>query len=272
MRKQRYLMLFVAGAMITISSLGLVSASSTTADISHAYHATSEVVVGSLVSLDAQKSNYVELANTNNQARVLGVAVAKNSSLLAFNPADNTVQIAISGTVSALVSTVNGNISVGDQITPSPFNGVGMKATPGAHVIGLAQSTLNPSTQNVTTEQVADKNGNKNQVLVSFVLVSLATGVNTAGNSNALGALQRLAQSITGHSVSNLRIALCVVVAVFALLSLMVLIYASIHGSIIAIGRNPLAKFSIFRTLWSTLVLAVLTAGLACLAIFVLLQ
>jgi hypothetical protein len=147
-----------------------------------------------------------------------------------------------------------------------------MKAVPGSRVIGLAQSTLNSSTQNVTAEQVTDKNGNKNQIQVGYVRISISTGINTAGNSNSLGTLQRLAQSITGHSVSNVRIALCLIVVLFALVSLTVLIYASIHGSIIAIGRNPLAKFSIFRTLGSTLVLAMLTAGLACVAIFALLQ
>ncbi len=52
------------------------------------------------------------------------------------------------------------------------------------------------------------------------------------------------------------------------MLALITLIYASIYGSIVSIGRNPLAKYAVFRTLGSVLGLAALTAAISCLIIF----
>lgn len=147
MRIQRYLMLFATGIIVTTYSLGFVSASSATADISHAYYSTDNIVAGSVVSLNPQKSDYVQLANTDNGSRVVGVAVKSNSSLLALDPSSATVQVAIEGGVNTLVSTINGNINIGDEISASPFNGVGMKAPAGSHVIGIAQQSLNSSTK-----------------------------------------------------------------------------------------------------------------------------
>lgn len=273
MRKQRYLKLFVAGMSIEIFALGLVSAAATSADISHSYHTVNNIVAGSIVSLDSQKSNYVQPANINNSSRAIGVVVASNSSLIALDPTAGNIQVAISGEVNTLVSTVNGDINIGDQIAVSPFNGVGMKALPGSRIIGLSQSKLNSSTQGITTQEVTNKEGNKNRIQVGYVRVSIATGINTAGSENSgLNVFQKLAQSIAGHPVSTIRIVLSVIVALFALVSLTVLIYASIHGSIIAIGRNPLAKYSIFRTLGSTLAMAAITASLASVAIFALIR
>jgi hypothetical protein len=63
--------------------------------------------------------------------------------------------------------------------------------------------------------------------------------------------LQELFKNFGGKTISTARIVVALLVTMMALLSLSVLLYASIHGSLIALGRNPLAKFSIFRGLRS---------------------
>lgn len=272
MRRQRYLKLFVAGVIMGIFALGLVPVGAASADISHSYQAGSNITPGSIVSLDPQQSDYVQAANINNGSRLLGVVVGAGGSLIALDPTTGTVQVAISGTVNTLVSTINGPINIGDQIAVSPFSGVGMKALSGSHVIGLAQSALSASSSNVITQQVTNKQGGKSQIKIGYIRISIATGVDTAGSEEGLNSLQKFAQSIVGHPVSTLRIILCVVVSVFALVALIVLIYASVHSSIIAIGRNPLARYSIFRSLAITFGLAIITAGLACVTIFFLLR
>ena len=272
MRTHRYLRLFATGLAIFLIGLNLANVGATSADISHAYHASGDIPSGSLVSLDKTKSNYVELSNTDNGTRLVGVAVAKNSSLLVLDPSSGTLQVAISGTVNVIVSTLNGDINVGDQISPSPLNGVGMKSLPGSRVIGNAQSSLNATTQDSTSQDVSDKNGVKSHVKVGFVRINVAVGAAAANNLSSLSSIEKLAANITGHPVSVVRIVLSVAVAMFALVALSVLVYGAIHSSIIAIGRNPLAQNSVFKTLISALAMGAITASLACVAIFVLLH
>jgi hypothetical protein len=272
MRKLRELRLLATGAWVTIILLGLAPASASSANISHSYHATSSITNGSIVSLEPQRSGYIQLSNITNGDRLVGVALADNDSLLAVDPSAGTVQVATSGTVNTLVSTLNGNIDVGDQVSVSPFNGIGMKATPGSHVIGLAQTTLNPQSPGANTEQVKNKAGTTSKIVISYIRLSIATGVDTAATNTSSNSLQRLFQSITGSTVSTIRIVLSLVIAFVALIALIVLIYASVYSSIISVGRNPLAKYAITKTLGAVLLMALLTTVTASITIFFLLK
>ncbi|HVX24249.1 MAG TPA: hypothetical protein VG992_02810 [Candidatus Saccharimonadales bacterium] len=263
--------LLIASSGVLLLLSGLAPAGASSANISHSYQADGHITNGSLVSLDPTQTDAVQAANTKNGERLLGVAVATNDSLLAVDPNAGNIQIATNGTVNTLVSNVNGDIKVGDQISVSPFNGVGMKAAPGAHVIGLAQTAFDSSTVGSTSETVTDVQGKQHQIIVGYVRLSIAVG--TATNASAsLNNLQRLAKALTGHTVSTARIIVALIVALVGLTALITLTYASIYGSIISIGRNPLAKFAIFRTLGSVLTVASLTAVIAGFTIFLLLH
>lgn len=251
--------------------LGLASAAS--ANISHSYNSEGSITNGSLVSLDPSRSDYVEPANTNNGQQLLGIATASNDSLLAIDPSSSTVQVATSGTANTLVSTINGSIKVGDQISVSPLEGVGMKASPGAYVIGLAQTNLNSSTGGVITQSVKNKDGKVNQILVGYVRLGIAIGVgSTQGSGNQLNGLQQFIQSLTGHAVSTARIVVSLIIVIVALVSLVTLIYASIYSGIISIGRNPLAKYAVLRSVTSVLGMVILIAVVAGITVFSLLR
>ena len=265
------LALTVVGA--SLIGLGLAPAGASSANISHSYRATSSITNGSLVSLDPSRSDYVQLANTDNGNRLLGVAVAKDDSLLAVDPTDGAVQVATSGNATAIVTTLNGKINVGDQIAVSPFNGLGMKAGSGSRIIGLAQTSFSSSSPGATSQTVTDKSGKTSSVQIGYVRISIAIGTaSTSASGPQLNGIQRLAKSLTGHVVSTPRVIVSLVVAAVALIALITLIYASIYGSIISIGRNPLAKYAVFRTLGSVLAMAGLTALIAGLTIFFLLR
>ncbi len=140
MRQKRYLRLFAVVVTSALAVLGLAPAGASSANISHSYKATSGIQNGSLVSLDAKRSDYVLPANTDNATQLLGVAVASNDSLIAVDDTPGAIQVATTGVATALVSNINGDISVGDQVGTSPFDGLGMKALPGSQIIGLAQT------------------------------------------------------------------------------------------------------------------------------------
>lgn len=258
---------------LALLTIGFSSAVVFAATFSRAYDTTSSITNGSLVSLDPLHANSVVLANSANGPQLVGVAVAANDSLLAVDATSGSgkVQVATSGTANVLVSNVNGAISAGDQVSVSPFSGVGMKAVSGAQVIGLAQTAFNETTVGGTPERVTDKNGKTTQILVGYIKLNIAVSSSTLGDGQS-NSFQKFAKSLTGHNVSTFRAVISFVVAVVATLALVVLIYASIYGGIISIGRNPLAKYAVFRSLASVLGMATLTASVASATIFLLLR
>jgi hypothetical protein len=268
----RLLMTGAAGALI---SLSMASAAASSSNLSHSYQSTLPIPDGSIVSVDPKQAGSVQLANIQNGTRLLGVALASQDSLLAVNSGAAPVQVALNGTVNTLVSTLNGDIRVGDQVSVSPFGGIGMESTPGAHVVGVAQTSFTHDSNGATTESVKDKSGKTRQIMLGYVRLSIAIG--TAGNGGTGGGqnlnfLQKLIKSLTGHTISTIRILLSIVVTVISLVSLVTLIYASVYGSIISIGRNPLAQHAVFRTLTSVMIMAILTIAIASVTIFYLLH
>lgn len=253
--------------------LGLAPAGASSANISHSYQSAAKITNGSLVSLDPKKTNYVQLANTTNSSRLIGVAVASNDSLIAVDVTPGTIQVATSGNANTFVSNLNGDIKVGDQISVSPLNGIGMKAAPGSQVLGLAQTAFNKNTDGATSRKITDKQGRSSSVQVGYVRASIAIGANnSSGNGVVLNNLQKVVQSVTGHTVPTGRITISIAVVIVAVLALITLTYASIYGSIISVGRNPLAKYAVFRTLGSVLGMALLTTLIAGITVFLLLR
>jgi hypothetical protein len=270
LRDLRWLVTAFMGVMLTAC---LVPAGATSANISHSYYADKGIANGSIVSLDPSKSDYVQAANDTNGRRLVGVAVDSNDSLLAVDAARSKIQVAISGTVNTLVSTINGPIKVGDRIGVSPFNGVGMKTVPSSYTIGLAQTAFDSNSPGTSTQEVKNKAGQTARLQVGYVRLNVAIGIDTSsGSAPSLNALQRIAKSLTGHTISTVRAVISLLIAAVTVVSLITLIYASIYGSIISIGRNPLAKYAIFRTLTSVLAMAVILAITAGIMIYLLLR
>lgn len=273
MRYMRHLRLFVTVASSLLIVLSLAPVGAASANISHSYQAAESIPNGSIVSLDSRRSGYVDLANTENDSRLLGVVLPSQDSLLAIDPTNSTVQVAITGTVNTLVTNVNGNIRVGDQVSASPFNGIGMEALPGVRIIGIAQTGFNGNSAQATPEQVKDKSGKTQEIKVGYIKLTIAIA---SGNTSASGSqanfLQKLIKSLTGRTIPTIRIILGILVAFLSLVSLVTLIYTSIYGSIISVGRNPLAKHAIFRTLLFVMIVACLTIAIASVTIYYLLQ
>lgn len=254
--------------LLSLSPVGAVSA-----NLSRSYTAAGSLPNGSLVSLSQQTSDQVELADLDNGSRLIGVILPNKDSLLAVDPGAGKAQVATSGTADALVSTLGGPIKVGDEIGVSPFSGIGMKANPGTRIIGLAQSEFQRGSSGSTEQEVTDKSGKKSRISVGFVRVSIAIATDGSISKDAhQNGLQRFVQGLTGHNVSTTRVLISLTIAIIALLILVTLTYAAIYGSIVSIGRNPLAKYAVFRTLTSVLGIALLTAAFAGASIYFLLR
>jgi len=262
-----------AVGMFGLLLFGLGAAGAASSSLSRSYGADEAFTTGSLVSLDERRSDFVELADSRNGSRLVGVVVPPDDSLLAVDSAGGKVQVATSGIVNALVSTLGGPIGVGDEVGVSPFSGIGIRATPGSRIIGLAQGEFKEGSKGAIRQSAKDKQGKMNQITVGYVPVSIAIATDgTLSKEAKLNGLQRLVQGMTGRTIPTVRLVIILAIAITALLVLVTLVYAAIYGSIISIGRNPLAKYAVFRTLSVVIGLALLTAGVAGLSIFFLLR
>lgn len=257
--------------ILVLFVLLIVPSSVCAAAISKSYRVDGNPTKGNLVSLDTKQPGTAHLATMDNSSGLLGVVVGQGDSLLAINPDDNLVQVAIDGEAPVLVSTSNGDIAKGDLISVSPLSGLGMDAEAGLPVIGRALTAFSADSSQAVAQQVTDKNGKTTTVKIGFVNVDINVNTST-DTSSSLNALQRLVKSLTGHVIPTARIIVALAVALVTLVVLTILIYASIFGSIMSIGRNPLAKSSILRALRSVLLLALLLAVVAGVAMVLLLS
>jgi len=208
----------------------------------------SSIVTGALVSLKSGTANTVELATATNIDQLLGVA--GDSSLIELSSGKDTIQIVTSGEAKALVSDLNGKVKVGDKITASPIAGVGMKTTTGSLVIGTAQADLT----SVTTEarDITDKQGKKQTVHIGVIPLQVDKVFYEppgASNSYLSPAVQDFASNLVGHSVSPVRIMIALLLAFLLLVVITVLLYSAVRSSIISIGRNPLSKKAIWKSM-----------------------
>lgn len=248
------------------------NASAALPNISKSFKSNQSVPNGSLVSLVSSSNGYIQLANLSNAQNLVGVSTASNNSLLAVNPSSNSVQVATSGSVNVLVSDVNGKINPGDDIAVSPFNGVGMKSSNGDRIIGAALTSFNQSTSGVSSEVAQDSSGKAHTLTIGFVRINISVGImNKNSSSFSIESIQQYVEGVTGRQVSLTRILIGLSVAIVGLIAIVTLTYASIYGGIVSIGRNPLAKFSVFRTMTSVMGMVMFIAVVASVTVYVLL-
>lgn len=252
-----------AGVLLTTGFIPYLAvpvayAQSSNAAVSQGYEtAATDMKSGDLVSLDAQRQGYVQLANANGAGSLIGVV--EDRPLLALTNNADQVQVVTGGAAPTLVSDMNGVVRIGDNITASPIDGVGMKATMNAAVIGIAQE----SAESVKTValSVTDTYGNRRTVHIGLIPVQIGvtyyTGTDGQASTIIPTFLQRLANAIAGHTVSVARILVSLLIIVLGFVSTIVILYVSVRSSIVSIGRNPLAARAIHKSLLEIVVVTV---------------
>ena len=230
-------------------SLGVPAIAQNSTSISQGFQTKeSNIVPGALVSLEPKSQNTVQLANTDRVPQLVGV-VADHSLIELSAATSQQVQVVISGTTSALVSNINGDIKSGDKITASPINGVGMKATESMLVIGTAQADLSSISTN--EQAVTDKSGKVQSVRTGLLPVQVSITYYVAPDKKSFipTFLYQIAQSIAGRDVSVARVLLSFLILLAGFVSASILLFSSVQSSIISIGRNPLSEGAVHKSM-----------------------
>lgn len=232
--------------------------------ISQGYSTIDKLAVGSIVSLATNSADKVVPATSLNSDNILGVVINQNDSLLSLtNGSESQVQVVTGGTVQVLVSDINGPIASGDHITSSPIAGVGMKASGNVRVIGIAQGNIT----NASNQSYIDKTNVKQSISVGTapVLVSVSYYFKEPDKTIIPSAIQNVANSLAGRSVSTLPIVISGIIFLIMIIIVSSIIFSMVRNSIISVGRNPMSQSAIYRDLvqLSALVLVILAVGIS---------
>ena len=232
--------------------------------ISQSFVSSSNLPVGSIVSLQKDSSTNVVSADNTNTNNILGVVVSSSDSQVSISSTNGTqVQVVTNGVEQVLVSDINGSIAVGDPITSSPISGVGMKATENSKVVGIAQDKF-PNTT-VSKQTYKDKGGKTHTATIGQVpvLVNVAYYYKQPNKTLIPSAIQNIANALAGKPVNSLPIIISIAIFIVTLVIVVGIVYALIHSSIISVGRNPMSQAAVYRNViqLSGLVLVILAVA-----------
>ncbi len=261
LHKKLALTVTTAAAFYPMLASSLFSiAAATSSAISQSYQTNvSDITQGTLVSLATSKSGLVVPASGSSASTLIGIAASKPLVQLSSDK-PGSVQVAVGGTVNALVSDINGPVKSGDKITASPISGIGMKATLTSEIVGTAQTSL----QSVKTvaKNFATTDGKNASVQVGLLPVAINVSYYSATSQSSIAAflppfLQSIANTLTGKQVSPLRVLLGTCALVLGFIAVTVMLYVAIRSQLISIGRNPLAESAIRKGLIDAIVAAI---------------
>lgn len=271
----RRLFLGLMFAMLATILGGSVSHAQT---VSTAYETDGSVQKGMIVMLDPKNSKKVLPLSNKTDNAMQGVAVAANDTIVSFAGDGSVAQvfIATEGKYDVLVSTQNGPIKAGDIISVSALDGIGMKADAGQSVIlGKALGQFDGSTGALGSATLKTNGGTK-KVAIGLMQVDIGISHNPLAVSvtgpPVPAFLKKAGDAVSGKPVSTVRLYAALGVLFVTGFMTASLLYGGVRSSLVAIGRNPLAKKSILRGLIQVVVLGMIVFVIGLFAIYLLLK
>ena len=270
--------------MLVISTPVLMVSQATAAEadisqsVTQSYNAGEGIQTGMAVRLkDGSKDTVVPLEKKKVKD-LLGVVVPAGASPVVLSPdkvSAPQVLVARKGVYKLLVSNQNGAVKKGDLITVSDAPGIGMKSVDGTTaLIGKAAEAFDG--QNNSVGNATLKAGSESRVVgIGRISVDLNAPYNPAYAQQAAyvpGFLANAAAGLAGKPVSAARIYLALVVLGIAAFLSGSLLAGGVRGGLVAIGRNPLSKRSIFRGIAQTATLGLGIFVIGVFAVYLLLK
>lgn len=256
-------LIFLTGLVVVFISISIPALAIT--PVSQSYLANKEIPLGSLVSLDGNSTDRVTPADTKTVKNLIGVTINDSTPLTLTTSDSNSSLVATSGIAPTLVSDLNGEIELGDQITASPIAGVGMKATTNTKIVGIAQSAM---TSKKSEDVTIDGKSQKIELGEISLLVSVGYHYQEPEKTLIPPALQNIANAMAGKKVEPLPIIISLIIFFVTMVIVVSLIYAIVRSSIISVGRNPLAQSAVYRNAIQMSVLVLAIVAVAIVAIY----
>jgi hypothetical protein len=240
------------------------------------YAADTSLQAGIIVTLNGKK---VAPASISKPKEMFGVTISGNGLPVTITGGGdaNEVFVATTGTHDVLVSTQNGSINKGDYVTMSSVDGIAMLAEPEQKtVFGRAAASFDGKSNIVANSTLKDKSGKEiKKVAIGQIPVTIDIRDNPKEKStkaNVPKPLQRLGEAIAEKPVGPLRIYLSIGITGISIIAAIVILYSGVRSSLIAIGRNPLSRKSVFRGLLEIIFTALIILIIGLFAVYLLLK
>ena len=218
---------------------------------------------GMIVGLDPKDVTKVEPINSGQYNLLHGVVVNPSSSIILVGNNSTNVYVSTSGRVSVMVNDQNGNINPGDYVALSSVSGIGDKAiVTDPLVLGKSVSAFNAtdSAQQIGTVTVKDSTGKTSSLHIGYVTIDIAIGKNPliVTDNSLPSVLSRASNLVAGKIVSPVRVYVSILILAITAFVSGSLIYGGVRSSMISIGRNPLSKKVITRSLTQVVIVSLL--------------
>lgn len=228
----------------------------------------------------ADSPDSVKPATRNEVNKAFGVVINFESPLLITGGEnDDSLYIANSGRQFVIVSTENGPIEAGDYLAVSALSGTLMKAGDDQErVFAQALQSFDGKGTLIHSTTLKDQDGRPfKEVAVSEIeaMVEVKKNPNQVSTaSNVPQWLQRVGQQIANSDepIVPFRLYLSAAIAVISTLIALVALYSGIRSAIVAIGRNPLSKKSIFRGLLEVILTSILVLLIGAFAVYLVIR
>jgi hypothetical protein len=259
------------------------TAKATNQDITNAvtqsYNADPSVQMGMIVELKAKAVHTVAPLPEDDIKAMLGVVIPKSSATIVLAPQTVTQQqvlVATAGHYNVLVSNQGGPIKTGDYVTISAIAGIGMKAgQEELEVVGKASGDFTGSANVIGSVKLKDSAGKERTVAIGRIPVEVSVSHNPLYQKSVdyvPGFLAKIAVTVASHPISAARIYLSMAVLVITALVTGNMLYSGVRSGMIAVGRNPLSKKSIIRSLIQTVIAGLIIFVAGVFAVYLLLK
>lgn len=216
---------------------------------------------GMMVRLSKTDSGKVTFLTNDSVDEMSGVVVSRNDSPLTVSDDSQQVFVANSGQYEVLVSNQNGNIGIGDYVTISALAGVGMKAGNTQQLIlGKSVNGFDPNNGSLSSTKLKTASGQEQTVNLGFTTVDIDITRNPLlkGEAQVPTALRKIAEGIAQKDVPANRIYAAIGVMIMTSLISMIVLYAGIRSAMIALGRNPLSRKTIMRSMIQVVIISLI--------------
>lgn len=234
---------------------------------------------GYLVSLKKDDPKKIEATSDTNTDRLHGVIVEANDAAVTLSSPEQKLFVAKTGRYEALVSDQNGDIIAGDYIAPSAVPGIGMKADKTSKIIlGKAlQAFQVGKSVTVSTATLKSNGGTTKSVTIGRAIIDISVGKNpfyesVKSKSAVPDWLNKISESIAGKPVSPVKIYIASGVLALAAIISGTLLYSAVRSSMVSIGRNPLGKKSIMKSLLQVIIVGFIIFITGILGVYLLLR
>lgn len=226
--------------------------------VTEGFNSDSQLQRGMIISTNKDNPGKIQPATKDSFKDTYGVVVSANDTPVTLSKEGQQYFVATVGNFDTLVSNQNGNVSKGDYIALSAIPGIGMKAGDSDPiVVGKALNDFDPKKDVISVAKLKDTGGKEFEVSIARLKVQINVARNPLLKSKEPelpDSLKRITDSIAGKQISALRGYVSLVVFVLSAVAAASLMYGGVRSAITSVGRNPLSKKSIMKSMLQVVV------------------